>query len=34
MTGVQFREYVGGLINPGQDNETVGNMEKFKKVAK
>lgn len=33
MTGVQFREYVGGLVNAGKDNETVGNMEKFKKVA-
>jgi len=26
MTGAEFREYVGGLINPGQENESVGNM--------
>ena len=26
MTGKQFREFVGELINPGQANETVGNM--------
>ena len=33
MTGAQFREFVGGLINPGQEDETIGNMENFKKVA-
>lgn len=33
MTGADFREFVGGLINPGQDDESVGNMENFKKVA-
>lgn len=33
MTGKEFREYVGGLVNAGEDDESVGNMENFKKVA-
>ena len=33
MTGKKFREYVGGLVEAGTDEETVGDMEKFRKVA-
>lgn len=33
MTGKNFREFVGGLKNPGQENESVNNMENFRKVA-
>lgn len=33
MTGAEFRVYVGGLINPGQDDESVGDMKKFKQVS-
>lgn len=33
MTGSQFTEFVGGLINPRQVDESIGNMENFKKVS-
>lgn len=32
MTGREFREFVGGVVNFGQKNETVGNIENFKLV--
>ena len=33
MEGKDFREFVGGLINEGEEDEGVGDIENFKKVA-
>lgn len=33
MLGKDFREFVGGLVNPGSPDQHVGNMENFKKIS-
>ena len=32
MEGKEFRQFVGGLVNEGTDEETVGDIENFKQV--
>ncbi len=34
MLGKDFREFVGGLVNGGSQDQHVGNIENFKKIAK